>query len=370
MDKPKKYIGTKYLTYTEKRNIALPFQDYEVKRTIDLYVLLASGYLRLKGKPNHQLVNLHNDFNINDCIGFHLWNATSFSEKPWVTTLELPCGESLRLEHLSRPQCKKIYCLSSWVMDYQKNILEESPYRDLILPKLELLHPSQDLNIKESDLISKDFTKTLKFIFVGRDFFRKGGYECVKAFTEIVNQGFDAELIVISQLTTYDYPNPAPKKNLEHAIKLIEDSQGKIKFYPEISNTEVLTLIKNSHVGLLPTYNDSYGYSVLEFFSCGCPVITTSILALSEINHQDRGWLIDMPLFETDYPMKIIDRSSPDKVKNVSNLLTELLVNVLSSILKDRSQLNSKAIAALKYIETNHSSVKNIKILEQTYGTF
>ena len=39
-----------------------------------------------------------------------------------------------------------------------------------------------------------------------------------------------------------------------------------------------------SHIGLLPTYNDSYGYSVIEFFSYGCPVITTNILALPEIN--------------------------------------------------------------------------------------
>jgi glycosyltransferase involved in cell wall biosynthesis len=366
----RKIIGTKRLTYNEKRNIALPFQNYEVKRKIDFYTLLSSTYLRLRGKPNHQWLNLHDDFNINDCIGFHLWNATSFSRKPWVTTLELPCEELLRVEHLSRPQCRKIFCLSSWVMDYQKLLLEKSQYKDNILPKLELLHPPQEPNINESSLISKDFTKTLRFIFVGRDFFRKGGYECVKAFTDIINQGFEAELIIVSQLTTNDHPNPAPKENLEHAIKLIEDSKGKIKLFKQISNQEVLSLIGNSHIGLLPSYNDSYGYSVLEFFSCGCPVITTSILALSEINHPDRGWLIDMPLFETEYPMKIIDRNSPDKVRKVSELLTELLVDVLFSILKDRSQLNFKSIAALKYVEQNHSLEKNVKILEQVYDTF
>ena len=304
MDKPKKYIGTKYLTYAEKRNIALPFESYEVKRTIDIYVLLAAGYLRLKGKPNHQLVNLHNDLNFNDCIGFHLWN------------------------------------------------------------------PSQNLNINESALTSRDFTQTLRFIFVGRDFFRKGGYECVKAFTEIVNQGFDAELIIVSQLTTYDYPNPAPKENLEHAIKLIKDSQDKIKLFNELNNQEVLALISKSHVGLLPTYNDSYGYSVLEFFSYGCPVITTSILALSEINHQDRGWLVDMPLVENEEGIKLIDRTSPDKVRRISNLLTESLIEILSSILTDRSQLSSKSIASLKYVKLNHSQVKNIKTLEQIYGNF
>ena len=170
-------IGTKYLTYAEKRNIALPFENHEVKRTLDLYVLLSAVHLRLRGNPNSLWINLHDDFNLNDCVGYHFWNATSFSNKPWVTTLELPCCEPLRLEHLSRSQCKKIFCLSSWVMDYQKRLLDNSPYRDDILQKLELLHPSQNPNTTESDLVNRNFDGTLKLLFVGRDFFRKGGYE-------------------------------------------------------------------------------------------------------------------------------------------------------------------------------------------------
>jgi glycosyltransferase involved in cell wall biosynthesis len=365
-----KKIGTKYLTYAEKRNIALPFEKYEVKRTLDLYALLSAAHLRLRGKPNPQWINLHDDFDLNDCIGYHFWNATSFSKKPWVTTLELPCCEPLRLEHLSRSQCKKIFCISSWVMDYQKNLVEDSPYRDDILPKLELLHPAQNPNITESDLISKNFDGTLKFLFVGRDFFRKGGYECVKAFSRIIKLGLDAELTIVSQLTTNDYPVPAPQANLEHALKLIEGSQGKIKVFPEISQQEVFNLMATSHIGLLPTYNDSYGYSVLEFFSYGCPVITTNILALPEINHPDRGWIMEMPLVDSGGGIQLIDRTSPEKNANMSALSTELLVEIFCSILADRSQLNSKSIAALRYIEQSHYLQKNIETLEKIYNIF
>ncbi|AFY95594.1 glycosyltransferase family 4 protein [Chamaesiphon minutus] len=366
----KKIIGSKYLTYNEKRNIALPFPDYEVKRIIDLYVLLSAAYLRLKGKPNSKWINLHKDFDLNNCAGYHFWNATSFSKKPWVTTLELPCCEPLRLEHLSRSQCKKIFCLSSWVMDYQTQLVESSPYRDDILPKLELLHPPQNPNTTELDLISKNFDGTLKFLFVGRDFFRKGGYECVKAFSRIIELGLDAELTIVSQLTTNDYPVPAPQANLEHALKLIEDSQGKIKVFPEISQKEVFNLMATSHIGLLPTYNDSYGYSVLEFFSYGCPVITTNILALPEINHPDRGWIIDMPLVDNGDGLPLIDRTSPDLRLAMSNVLTELLLDIIISILQDEQHLKSKSIAALKYVEKNHDVCKNIKILEDVYHTF
>ena len=363
-------IGTKYLTYAEKRNIALPFENHEVKRTLDLYVLLSAVHLRLRGNPNSLWINLHDDFNLNDCVGYHFWNATSFSNKPWVTTLELPCCEPLRLEHLSRSQCKKIFCLSSWVMDYQKRLLDNSPYRDDILQKLELLHPSQNPNTTESDLVNRNFDGTLKLLFVGRDFFRKGGYECVKAFSKIIELGLDAELTIVSQLTTNDYPVSAPIANLKHALKLIEDSQGKIKVFPEIGQQEVFNLMASSHIGLLPTYNDSYGYSVLEFFSYGCPVITTNILALPEINHPDRGWMIDMPLVDNGDGLKLIDRTSPDLNAKMSTLSTELLVEVFCSILADRSQLNSKSMAALRYIKQSHDPQTNIEILEKVYDTF
>ena len=57
-------------------------------------------------------------------------------------------------------------------------------------------------------------------------------------------------------------------------------------FYHKILfNSEVMNILKNTHVGLLPTYADTYGYSVLEAQSFGCPVITTNIRAMPEINN-------------------------------------------------------------------------------------
>lgn len=53
--------------------------------------------------------------------------------------------------------------------------------------------------------------------------------------------------------------------------------------------------MKNSHVGLLQTWSDTYGYSVLEFQACACSVITTDLRALPEINNNEVGWLIELP---------------------------------------------------------------------------
>lgn len=369
MQSTKKIIGTKYLTYNDKRNIALDFPHYEVRRSMDLYVYLAAAHLRLKKKPNTNWINLHNDFGLDNCIGYHFWNAVSASRKPWVTTLELPCADDTRLRYLARKQCRKIFCLSSWVMNYEKSFLLNSPYGNEILPKLQLLHPPQEPNIDEKSLLEKQF-EVCRFMFVGRDFFRKGGYECVKAFTKVLESGFNAELIIVSKMDTKDYPIDAPLQELSHTLQLVEESKGKIKIFNELSHQEVMQLITSCNVGLLPTYLDSYGYSVLEFFSYGLPVITTNINALIEINSQERGWIIDMPLVDRGHGIKRILRNSLEERQQSSDMLTNYLFECLSSILEQPLSIKTKGLAALKYVTENHKKSRNIEILEATYHNF
>ncbi|WP_041548394.1 hypothetical protein [Chamaesiphon minutus] len=65
-----------------------------------------------------------------------------------------------------------------------------------------------------------------------------------------------------------------------------------------------------------------------------------------------------------------LDRTSPEKNAKMSALSTELLIEVFCSILADRTQLNSKSRAALRYIEQSHNLQKNIEILEKVYDSF
>ncbi|MFH4294310.1 glycosyltransferase, partial [Acinetobacter baumannii] len=67
-----------------------------------------------------------------------------------------------------------------------------------------------------------------------------------------------------------------------------------IKIYSNVDNNKVIEMIREHHIGLFPTWADTFGYSVLEFQACGCPVISTDVRALSEINNNDIGWLINV----------------------------------------------------------------------------
>jgi glycosyltransferase involved in cell wall biosynthesis len=365
----KKIIGTKYLTYAEKRCIALPFKDYEVKRIADPYVLLSSAHRRLVGRLNFTWVNLHTDLNLDSCYGYHFWNAASYSSKPWVTTLELPTNDRIRLKLFAREQCRKILCLSKWVLDTQRGFLESSDYASKILPKLELLHPPQDIyKIEKNEPI--DGNEVVKFIFIGRDFFRKGGFECVKAFDKVLENGHNAELTIISKLDRNDWPHPATEEELASANATIEKWKQNIHVFREIGHGEVMELIAKSHVGLLPTYNDSYGYSVLEFFSHGLPAITTEVLAQSEINHIDRGWLLNLPVKIDEYGVKEFERSTLEQRNNLSDLLTDAIHQKICSILENKQEIEARRIPALQYIRGFHNVDRYKKTLEDIYSTF
>ena len=372
---PQKIIGTKYLTYNEKRNIALPFPNYEVQRKKDIYVYLSALHLRLRRKPNPQWINHHNDFGLDNRWGYHLWNAVSASKKPWVTTLELQCKEESRLQYLAKPECRKVFCLSSWVMNFEKNFLEGTPYKDEIVPKLEVLPPPQEPYVEEKEILNKTIEEPFRFLFIGRDIFRKGGYECIRAFDRLLEKRDNAELIVVSGLGNRDYPvNAFPEEN-NNLLELIHKKKKKIKVYKELSHEKVMELITSCHIGILPTYLDSYGYSVLEFFSCGLPVITTSINALEEINDLERGWILNLPLVETEYGLKRVrDRASLENRKQISETLTNLIYHQIDTLLASPQQtsevIRKKGQAAFQYIIENHSTQKNIQRLETIYDSF
>ena len=57
----------------------------------------------------------------------------------------------------------------------------------------------------------------------------------------------------------------------------------------------MLELLSGSHIGLLPSFAETYGYVVLEMQAAGVPVVTTDIRAFSEVNPDECGWRIRTP---------------------------------------------------------------------------
>ena len=158
-----------------------------------------------------------------------------------------------------------------------------------------------------------------------------------------------------------DYASRSTTKDLEIARQIIDKYSNNITYKKFLPNKEVLNLFKNTHIGLLPTYADTYGYSVLEAQSYGCPVITTNIRALPEINNSDLGWVINVK--KDDMGNAILNTEKD--IKTFSDNLINELEDLLCSILNNSDSVINKGLKSYEKLEK--SITYNTEFLEKIY---
>jgi glycosyltransferase involved in cell wall biosynthesis len=322
----------------------------------------------------------------------HLFNTINFSKRvPWVISIEtcipfnreivnaiqqknpdfsfLRKDESVRsvMEYLVSDSCKGLLALSDCSRNIQTEILNIFPeYGERIKRKLITLHPPQALLINdlEDKCLSYELDSKIRFIFVGRDFFRKGGKQMLEAFDKFKSRK-DFELTIISDLESGEENfSFFTESDRSECLKYILDNSSWIKYHSAKPNNEVLQLMKDSHVALLPTWMDTYGYSVLECQASGCPVITTDLRALKEVNNDDAGWLIKVPTNALNHPMY----SDMADFNVFGETLRDGLVHALGSIFDDKNTIVTKAGNSMKRIRTKHSTADYSTVLGTIYN--
>lgn len=125
----------------------------------------------------------------------------------------------------------------------------------------------------------------------------------------------------------------------------------------------MLELCKTAHVGLLPTFADTYGYSVLEMQASGVPVITTNVRALPEINNNDCGWMATLPL--NQYGEALYSRI--ESRNEMKHKLSVELDRIFNDIFSNPDSLQCKALASLDRIKRYHSPEKYGEELKKIY---
>jgi glycosyltransferase involved in cell wall biosynthesis len=372
-------IGIKANHYPEKRNFTgLPFENIVFKKVLDLYRILNYAYFKLTKKTHPKWLNLFNDFNFGSYDVLHFFNSISLGNKPWVVTYEyqLPRGahqlgqfknetEYIHkgINHLKGDACKKIIALSHFAKNSQISYLKDFNEKTAkaIIAKIEVIHPSQKLLI--NDISDKPKNNQLKFIFVGADFFRKGGLEIIEVFDELLTKNYPIELTIISSLQYGDYASKTTQKDLSFTKEII-NKYSQIKFFNYLENTKVLQLLIDSDIALLPSYDETYGYFVLEAKAAGCPVVTTNGGAFPEINSNEDGWLIEVPLVENN---RSIPRS--DKAKNMfSRIVKSELIRIIDECIDHPNIVKEKSENAFNRIKNNHNIEKTKNKLKSIYN--
>lgn len=201
----------------------------------------------------------------------------------------------------------------------------------------------------------------LTFIYVGTDFFRKGGRETVEVLSELHKQ-YQFKLILISSLRVDEPKYMMSDNEVEETRKQILEADW-IEYHAGLDNKSTLDKIKNSHVALLPTWMDTFAYSVLECQASGTPVISTSLRALTEINDESVGWLIKVPVNKLNNPI----HNTVEERMAFRTMLLKGLRETLIHVLEHPEEIEQKALAGIERIKNNYNPDEYARKLKCAY---
>jgi glycosyltransferase involved in cell wall biosynthesis len=247
----------------------------------------------------------------------------------------------LQVRAMKKAHCKSLVAISDCAMRLQLELqLQHQP--------IHVLHPPQNVLVDHAWKKRFEHAETIHFCFVGRDFARKGGIEILRAFNQLGPHNW--RLTIVSDLLLNDY---ATQYSHEEQIQLrieidgiLQNRKSQIEHFENLDNSRVLELMKTTHVGLLPTWHDTYGYSVLEFQANGCPVVTTDVRALPEINNSKCGWVLPVG---AKFEATISPLDEEERRREFSKTLEYLLVDAFEDILSGTG--NDLAILAEQAVE-------------------
>jgi glycosyltransferase involved in cell wall biosynthesis len=388
-------ISSRFNHYSYVRNLVglVPGVDYV--RVTDLFGRAEHTLRRVNKLAHRQLMSPHDlsnqfyDFNLNNVDLIHFYNMISYGRTPWVGTFETilprftdlldknyPLKRNLStfprrweihqaFEALVGPSCKRIIAMSECAANLERDLLQGfCSYKKELENKMVVIHPPQTLLISDYSEKPVDLKGRIKFLFVGISFFRKGGREVLDAFKELRDKNhYDIDLTIVSALRIDNYASGESVEDVSEAKKIIAENKDWITYYPQLSNKDVLALMKESHVGLLPTYSDSYGYSMLEFQASGCPVISTNIRVLPEINDNQKGWLIEVPKDPSGEAIHI----TPSDRQELSAAIRQGLEKSLHEIFANPTIITEKGEKAIQYIRDFHSPADFAARMNQIY---
>lgn len=366
--------------YPEQRNILVSHPNIKHVQEYDIFKTLAHINFKLRKKVSTNLLNSHfNPFSLHKKNTIrHFFNGISYNRSPWVTTFETfvprytsPMLSSLGIKRLASKHCEKIIALSTCSYKIQLNYLKEHypQHYCTIKEKMIVLHPPQKLivnNIEQKSNIKAlaGSNPQIVFTFVGNQFFGKGGREVLRVFKKLCAENPNITLNIISNFSPDSYASHTTQQDVQHLRQELSQLPENIKILGTISNEEVIKTLCHSHVALLPTYADTYGYFVLEAQACGCPVVTSDIRALPEINNNECGWLINV--IKDENGNAILNTSEQRRI--FSKEIMEQLAQIIEQIIKNPLEIIVKGKKAIKRIKNIHSPNQHANQLYKVYS--
>lgn len=390
-------VGYVYDAYPTRRNVIGVAQGCRYVAITDRYKYLQKAGSLLNKLTRMQLVDQHDwahqfssDPLLKKASVLHLFNQVSYGRTPWIVSFEtavprfrhlLNCHHGAEpaftaainsarttkaIHALASEPCKKIIALSACAQRIEASLTAHFPQaHEVIAAKTIVQHPPQAKLIDSIAQKAPLHERNIRFLFVGASFFRKGGMEILETFQRLKReQRYPLHLTIVSSLLIDSYATHETGADQARAREFMAANRDWITYHARLDNQSVLQLMREADVGLLPTYADTYGYVVLEFQAAGCPVITTDVRAMPEINDETTGWLISVPKNRLG---EAIYTTATDRAR-ISGAIRSGLERCAREILANRTIIAAKAQCALQNIVKHHDPLHVGERLRSIYA--
>jgi glycosyltransferase involved in cell wall biosynthesis len=234
----------------------------------------------------------------------HAFNRIPIGTAPFLIGFEshLPRGFGWENSHyyrtlsgiLASSRCRGIIAISEHARRMFKLTHANSPLRDILYGKLSVRYPNIEM---PAEAAWPEATRPGPFVvsFVGNHFARKGGCVAVRLAEMALRKNLPVQVEIASslQMGRGVWTDPVSDHFYDRYRALV--TLPNVRWHDSLSNAEVHTLFRRSHVSLLATFCDTFGYSAIESMIHGTPVVATRQGALPEfIAHRRNGVLLDL----------------------------------------------------------------------------
>jgi glycosyltransferase involved in cell wall biosynthesis len=193
----------------------------------------------------------------------------------------------LALEHVSRA-----YVFSRWARDVNLRWGADPEKLEVVYPGFETPEP-----------VDRRGREQFTFLFVGRDFERKGGFEVVEAFEQVAAEHGHARLLLVG-CDPAD-PNPdrlarswVPAERRQRVLAAIDRlvRSGRLSVVRRVDQERLRReVFPAADAFVMPTHAEGFGFATVEAMSFSLPVITSPVGAGREIVHEEGSGLLVAP---------------------------------------------------------------------------
>jgi glycosyltransferase involved in cell wall biosynthesis len=185
------------------------------------------------------------------------------------------CNESKKniyaMEKAGLDRCKLVIFSSDWAAQTAIDTYGIEPSKIRVVPwgaNLECNRTDEDIK----DIVESRATTPCKLLFIGVDWFRKGGDTAVEVAKELNKMGLNTELLVVGHQPVTTEPLPSFVKSIGFVNKYTEEGVNKLN-----------KLFCESHFLIMPSRAESYGHVFCEANSFGLPCLATNVGGIPSI---------------------------------------------------------------------------------------